>query len=86
MPNLDAKNSIAVSLIIMGLLVTLWGMGIGGEVVEQSINGYEVPLNNMDYYQWNWRTFMGLGAFFTGILLALFPSQSVIEKHTGRYS
>ncbi|MEM6803402.1 MAG: hypothetical protein AAF696_18485 [Bacteroidota bacterium] len=86
MSKLDAKNSIALSFIIIGLLITFWGMGVGGEVIDQSINGTNVPLNNMDFYQWNWRIFMGLGGIFTGLGLAAFPSQKVIEKETGRYS
>jgi len=84
MPNLDAKNSIGLSLLIIGLFVVIWGLGVGDEVIMQTINGTEVPLNNFDYYQWNWRVFMGLGAAFTGILLLLFPSIAVIEKETGR--
>ena len=82
----DVKNVIGWSLIIAGLILTMSGFNIAGEeVVTKTINGMETPLRSMDGYQWNWRAFMGLGAFFTGFGLWFFPSMRVIETGSGRH-
>ena len=84
--NVDVKNVVGWSLIVAGLILTISGFNIEGtEQVTQTIQGMEVPLKSMDGYQWNWRAFVGLGAFFTGFGLWFFPSSRVIEAESGRH-